>query len=150
MLINRQGRVWVGSRRPRWLGANAEPLWQMPQGGINPKEDLEAAAFRELEEETGIRSAHIIEAIPDWLTYELPEYLLGVALKGRFRGQRQRWFAMRFTGDDREIDIRGRRGQKPEFDAWKWVGIDQVAQQVVPFKRNTYDAIVREFRHLAI
>ncbi len=148
MLINDRGRVWVGRRSPKWLSQKAMPIWQMPQGGIDPGEPPEHAALRELEEETGVRNAHIIGAIPDWLTYELPDNLLGVALKGRFRGQRQRWFAMRFTGVDREIDISGCRGQKREFDAWKWVDIASLPTLIVPFKRETYLTVVREFRHL--
>lgn len=150
MLINGRGQVWVGRRTPKWLGQKAAPIWQMPQGGIGSKETPEQAAVRELEEETGVHSARIIGEIPEWLTYELPEHLLGVALKGRFRGQRQRWFAMRFTGNDREIDISGCKGQKREFDAWKWVEMDRVPSLIVPFRRETYMTVVREFQHLAI
>lgn len=149
MLLNAQGRVWVGCRTPKWLGQRAEPIWQMPQGGINPGEIPERAAKRELREETGIRHADVIGEIPDWLTYELPKHLIGVALKGRFRGQRQRWFAMRFNGDDSEIDISGTKRHKQEFDAWKWVAIDRVPKLIVPFKRATYRTVVREFQHLA-
>lgn len=149
MLINGGGQVWVGRRSPRWLARNEPPIWQMPQGGLNPKETPEAAAVRELEEETGVTNARIIGEVPEWLSYELPNHLLGIALKGRFRGQRQRWFAMRFTGEDREIDIAGCRGQKPEFDAWKWVDMKLVPEIIVPFKRDTYCAVVREFQHLA-
>ena len=149
MLINGNGQVWVGRRSPRWLAQGAPPIWQMPQGGLDAREAPEAAAIRELEEETGVTSAVIIGEVPDWLTYELPPELLGVALKGRFRGQRQRWFAMRFTGIDREINIRGCRGQKPEFDAWKWVDMKLVPEMIVPFKRDTYRTVVREFEHLA-
>ncbi len=149
MLINGRGRVWVGRRSPKWLANKAAPIWQMPQGGINPREAPERAAVRELYEETGIRSAEIIGEIADWLTYELPENLLGVALKGRFRGQKQRWFAMRFTGLDREIDISGGKNHKREFDAWKWVDIERVPKLIVPFKRETYLTVVREFQHLA-
>ncbi len=149
MLINRDGLVWVGRRSPRWLARNEPPIWQMPQGGLNPKEKPEAAAIRELQEETGVTSASIIGEVPEWLTYELPAHLLGIALKGRFRGQRQRWFAMRFTGHNREIDIKGCMGQKPEFDAWKWVDMKLVPEMIVPFKRDTYRTVVREFQHLA-
>jgi putative (di)nucleoside polyphosphate hydrolase len=149
MLINGEGLVWVGQRTPKWLGSKAPPIWQMPQGGINSKETPERAAVRELQEETGVSSARIIGEVPDWLTYELPDHLLGVALKGRFRGQRQRWFAMRFTGDDGEIDIRGCLGEKPEFEAWKWVEMRRLPELIVPFKRETYRTVVREFSHFA-
>ncbi len=149
MLINDAGRVWVGQRSPRWLARDEPPIWQMPQGGLNPQESPVAAAIRELEEETGVTNARVIGEVADWLTYELPAHLMGIALKGRFRGQRQRWFAMRFTGLDREIDISGCRGQKPEFDAWKWVDMEMLPEIIVPFKRETYRTVVREFQHLA-
>jgi putative (di)nucleoside polyphosphate hydrolase len=149
MLFNRHGRVWVGRRTPKWLGRGAPPIWQMPQGGIERGELPEAAARRELEEETGIRKAHILAEIPDWLIYDLPPELLGIALKGRYRGQIQRWFAMRFDGDDSEIDILAKQGLKQEFDAWKWVPIDAVAEDVSAFKRDTYRTVVRAFHHLA-
>ena len=149
MLINDAGRVWVGQRSPRWLARDEPPIWQMPQGGLNPRETPVAAAIRELEEETGVTSARVIGEVSDWLTYELPDHLMGIALKGRFRGQRQRWFAMRFTGLDSEIDISGCRGQKPEFTAWKWVDMKLVPDIIVPFKRETYRAVVREFEHFA-
>lgn len=149
MLLNREGQVWVGRRTPKWLAEKAAPIWQMPQGGINAREKPERAALRELEEETGVTSVRIISEIPDWLTYELPDHLVGIALKGRFRGQRQRWFAMRFEGRDNEIDISGRKGQKREFDAWKWVDMARLPKLIVPFRRETYRTVVREFRHLA-
>ncbi len=149
MLLNAQGRVWVGRRTPKWLARRAAPIWQMPQGGIDPGESPARAAARDLEEETGITSAQIIGEIPDWLSYELPEELLGIALKGRYRGQRQRWFAMRFTGTDKEIDIGGRRGLRAEFNAWRWVDIDVLPSLIVPFKRETYRTVVREFEHFA-
>jgi putative (di)nucleoside polyphosphate hydrolase len=150
MLINADGLVWVGRRSPRWLSPDAPPIWQMPQGGIAGKEAPERAALRELEEETGVNSAQIIGEIPDWLTYELPDELLGIALKGRFRGQRQRWFAVRFTGTDSEISIKGCRGQKAEFDAWKWVDMQVLPDIIVPFKSETYRTVVAEFQHLAV
>src|SRR5215475_3655348 len=112
MLINRAGLVWVGRRRPKWAGAQSDYFWQMPQGGIAAGEPALGAALRELEEETGVCSIEVIAEAPSWLSYDLPEELLGVALKGRYRGQRQRWFAMRFTGPDAEIDIGPRRGHK--------------------------------------
>ena len=105
MLINRDGLVWVGRRLPKWVGDRSGYIWQMPQGGIAGGEPARTAALRELEEETAVRSVEIIAEAPGWLSYDLPTELLGVALKGRYRGQRQKWFAMRFLGEDREIDI---------------------------------------------
>ena len=148
MLINELGRVWVGRRTPKWLGHGAPPIWQMPQGGIERGEQPVEAARRELQEETGIRNAHVIAEIPEWLTSDLPSELLGIALKGRFRGQRQLWFAMRFNGDDSEIDISGGTYHKPEFDMWRWASIDEVTERVMPFKREMYRTIVRRFGHL--
>ena len=110
MLINDAGRVWVGRRSPRWLARHEPPIWQMPQGGLNPKETPAAAAVRELEEETGVTSARVIGEVSNWLTYELPDHLLGIALKGRFRGQRLR----RFLGLQRQI--------------LAWMAIDAIAR----------------------
>lgn len=149
MLINVYGQVWVGRRLPKWANDRSAHFWQMPQGGIDAGEEPLAAAVRELREETNVRSATLLGEIPGWLSYDLPPDLLGVALKGKYRGQRQRWFAMRFTGDDSEIDIRPRRGLKAEFDAWRWESIDNVSKLIVPFKRGIYEDVVKGFRHLA-
>ena len=109
-----------------------------------------AAARRELAEKTSVTSAEVIGEIPGWLTYDLPSELVGVALKGRYRGQRQHWFAMRFTGEDGEIDIRAKPGHKAEFDAWRWARLDELPGLVVPFKRPIYERVVREFAPLAM
>lgn len=148
MLINRAGLVWVGRRRPKWAGDRSAYIWQMPQGGIDPGERARAAALRELEEETGVRSVEVLAEAPGWLSYDLPDELLGVALKGRYRGQRQRWFAMRFTGADDEIDIAPRHGHKAEFDAWRWVRATELTDQIVPFKRQIYRDVVATFAPL--
>ena len=105
MLINGDGLVWVGRRLPKWQGDRSAYIWQMPQGGITAGESAEAAALRELEEETAVRSVEVLAEAPGWLSYDLPNELLGIALKGRYRGQKQKWFAMRFTGEDSDIDI---------------------------------------------
>lgn len=149
MLINAEGKVWTGCRRPKWMSKAADQIWQMPQGGILKFETPRAAAFRELAEETGIRKVEIIGEIPRCLTYDLPPELLGIALKGRYRGQRQWWFAMRFLGEDRDISVAARPGQKAEFDDWAWRCIDELPGLVVPFKRGIYETVIREFRHLA-
>jgi putative (di)nucleoside polyphosphate hydrolase len=148
-LFNSQGKVWIGRRCPKWLGKNANPIWQMPQGGISRGETAQDAAFRELYEETGIVSAEIIDEIDGWLTYELPQRLLGRALKGRYRGQRQRWFAMRFTGKRSEIDLTAPRGKKAEFDAWRWEHLSAVPGLAVSFKRPLYRTLLDEFAHIA-
>jgi putative (di)nucleoside polyphosphate hydrolase len=148
MLINRGGLVWIGRRRPKWAGDGSAYIWQMPQGGISIGEDERAAALRELEEETGVHSVEVVAEAPRWLSYDLPEELLGVALKGRYRGQRQRWFAMRFTGDEAEIDISARGGHKAEFDAWRWAPVSELPQLIVPFKRQIYQDVVATFAPL--
>lgn len=145
MLINRQGLVWIGRRLPKWVGDRSAFIWQMPQGGISKREEPLAAAVRELYEETGVRNAELIAEHGEWLSYDLPEPLLGVALKGKYRGQRQRWFAFRFTGDDTEIDISARDGHKAEFDAWRWEKPDAIAGLAVPFKQGIYREVVAAF-----
>ena len=150
MLINRDGLVWVGRRRrPKWVGDRFGHIWQMPQGGIGSGETERAAALRELEEETGVQSVAIIAEAPSWLSYELPNELLGIALKGRYRGQRQKWFAMRFLGKESEIDISPRNGHKAEFEAWRWAKMSELPELIVPFKRQVYCDVVSIFARFA-
>lgn len=149
MLLNRYGLVFIGRRLPKWAGDRSAYVWQMPQGGIRKGETPREAAIRELEEETSVTGAEVVGEITDWLTYELPLELLGVAMKGRYRGQRQRWFAMRHMGADSDIDIRPKQG-KPEFDAWRWARIEELPQLIVSFKRPVYETVVRRFGHLAL
>jgi len=115
----------------------------LPQGGIDEGEDPGTAVLRELEEEIGTRKAVIIGEHPDWLTYELPADLLGIAWRGRYRGQRQRWFAMRFLGEDSDINLE--LDPHPEFDAWRWVPLAELPSLAVPFKRAIYDVLIRSF-----
>jgi putative (di)nucleoside polyphosphate hydrolase len=147
MLINKQGRVWTGRRLSKWTGDKSAHVWQMPQGGLAKGEEPVETAYRELREETGVTSADVVAEIPQWLTYDLPEPLLGVALKGKYRGQRQRWFAMRFWGDDSEIDINPRDG-KAEFDRWSWRDMAELPELIVSFKRPIYQTVVERFAYL--
>jgi putative (di)nucleoside polyphosphate hydrolase len=150
MLLNAEGRVFVGRRIDRTdEPEGAGTWWQMPQGGLDEGEDPEQAARRELVEETGVRSAHFLARTRDWLTYDLPPKLVGTAWGGRFRGQKQLWFAMRFEGDDREIDLGPRDGHEAEFDAWQWVSLKDLPGLIVPFKRKVYLAVIDEFAALA-
>jgi putative (di)nucleoside polyphosphate hydrolase len=149
LLLNRHDKVWVGRRRPKWAGDHTAQIWQMPQGGIEKYEPPRIAALRELREETGITSVDVLAEHPEWLSYELPESLLGIALKGRYRGQRQKWFAMRFLGDDSEINIAAKEGLKAEFETWRWAPIASVPKLIVPFKRELYEQVTSAFAHLA-
>lgn len=148
MVLNRNKRVWIGRRIDAPKDAEgAGSWWQMPQGGIDEGEDAREAALRELYEETSIHSVEVIGEIEDWLTYDLPENLVGFAWNGRYRGQKQKWFAARFMGNDSEINIEAPGGgvHKPEFDEWRWVEMDEVPNLIVPFKRKVYDQVVGAF-----
>ncbi|MBN9545156.1 MAG: RNA pyrophosphohydrolase [Alphaproteobacteria bacterium] len=141
MLLNRQGLIFVGKRIDQTVEG-----WQMPQGGIDGGEAPRQAAMRELKEEAGTDKAEIIAEMDDWITYDLPAHLVGVAFHGKYRGQRQKWFALRFLGDDNDIDL---HAHEPEFSAWKWLTIEELLHVIVPFKRDSYAKIVTAFRHLA-
>ncbi|MBY3157780.1 RNA pyrophosphohydrolase [Rhizobium laguerreae] len=151
MILNRDGLVWAGRRIS---DGNSEydgspQLWQMPQGGIDKGEDPLDAAYRELYEETGIKTVTLLAEARDWINYDLPPALIGIGLSGKFRGQTQRWFAFRFDGDDSEIAINPPPGgHEPEFDAWEWKPMRQLPGLIVPFKRAVYDQVVAEFQHL--
>jgi putative (di)nucleoside polyphosphate hydrolase len=139
MLLNRDGQVFVGQRVDTTLEA-----WQMPQGGIDPGEDAQAAALRELWEETGVPAdkVELIAQAPDELFYDLPEELVGKVWKGQWRGQRQRWFLFRLLGDDRDIDI---ATEHQEFRAWRWADPADLPRLIVPFKRQLYEAVLAAF-----
>lgn len=152
MVLNDAGDVWAGRRivEPKGEMDGATMLWQMPQGGIDAGEDPLEAATRELYEETGMKSVSLLAEAPGWINYDLPEHLIGIALKGKFRGQTQKWFAFRFEGDESEIEINPPPGgHEPEFDAWAWKPMDALPGLIVPFKRRLYEDVVAAFRHLA-
>ena len=140
MLINPDWRIFVGQRIDQTVEA-----WQMPQGGIDEGEDPETAAFREMEEEIGTARAEIIAESRDWIPYDLPAHLTGKVWGGRYRGQTQKWFAMRFTGDDSDIDI---ETAHPEFRQWRWTRLAELAEMAIDFKRDTYRRVVAEFASL--
>lgn len=143
MLANTGGQIFVGKRMDAQQSAYPD-AWQMPQGGIDDGEDSETAAFRELEEETGISAnqAQIIVRSKDQYLYDLPDELLGKIWKGKYRGQRQSWFLMRFTGEDRHVNI---ATDHPEFSDWKWADPADLPDMIVPFKKDLYRAILEEF-----
>ncbi len=152
MVLNGEGLVWVGRRIP---AENSEfdgslKLWQMPQGGIDDGEDALSAAMRELYEETGMQSVSLLAEANRWINYDLPPHLVGIALKGKYRGQTQRWFAFRFEGNESEIAINPPPGgHHPEFDAWEWKPMHELPDLIVPFKKEVYGQVIAEFRHLA-
>ena len=141
MLINRQGKIWVGRRAGMSEGKN----WQMPQGGIDQGETPKQAALRELAEEIGTAKAEILAQTKDWVRYDLPDELIGKALKGKYRGQKQHWFALRFTGQESDINI---DTAHPEFDAWRWAEPEELVDLVWEAKRGVYQQVVSEFAPL--
>lgn len=147
--FNRAGLVFVGRRAGGPEHVDRTHVWQMPQGGIDDGEDPYQAALRELYEETNIRSVEKLGEIAEWLTYDIPRDIIGEAWGGKYRGQKQKWYALRFVGEEREINITNPAGgHKPEFIDWRWAKINDLPELVVPFKRQTYERVVAEFRHL--
>jgi putative (di)nucleoside polyphosphate hydrolase len=150
MVLNRAGLAFIGRRIEGPEHIDAAHSWQMPQGGIDPGEAAWPAALRELREETNIRSVERLGAIEDWLTYDIPREIVGQAWKGKYRGQKQKWFAMRFTGDENEIDVADPDGaHEAEFSAWRWEPVKNLPELVVPFKRLIYEQVVDVFGKLA-
>ena len=136
MVFNDKKKIFVGKR------IDNQTAWQMPQGGVDNNEDYETAAKRELFEETGIQSIRIVKKSKEMYTYDLPEYLLGKIWKGKYKGQKQNWFLMKFLGPDSEINL---KQKYPEFNQWKWVDIDELPKLIVPFKKKLYLSVIREF-----
>ena len=138
IVLNEHNKVLVGKRKD-----NPIDKWQMPQGGVDKNEDLYSAMRRELYEETSITSFRLIREIDKWLTYELPENLKGKIWKGKFRGQKQKWYILRFTGDEQEINV---NTKNPEFIDWKWITIEELPRSIVDFKRKVYENLVEEIK----
>jgi putative (di)nucleoside polyphosphate hydrolase len=147
MLLNSQGLVWIGRRFEKQNDDGIGKWWQMPQGGIDQGEDPKAAVLRELTEETGITAAHVVAEAEGWFTYDLPEHLIGKSWNGKYRGQKQKWFAVAFDGQDSDINLK-QPGQKQEFDQWRWAKMDEMLDLIIPFKRNVYIDVIKAFRHL--
>ena len=140
ILLNNENKVFVAKRID-----NPNNFWQMPQGGVDKGEDFLAAAFRELEEETNIKNVSLIEEIDGVTTYHLPNHLLGIIWKGKYRGQKQKWFLMKFVGKDKEIDI---NTKNPEFLDWKWIDLDQITEVVVNFKLHVYKELKEKVKKI--
>ena len=140
IVLNEKNKVFVAKRID-----NSKNFWQMPQGGINDGEDLLSAAYRELAEETSIKSVELIKEIDGTMTYLLPNHLLGIIWKGKYKGQKQKWFLMKFTGDEKEIDI---KTKNPEFLDWKWIDLEQITEVVVDFKLHVYKKIQEKVKKI--
>ena len=140
VVLNKNNKVFVAKRID-----NPKNFWQMPQGGVDEGEDFLKAAYRELEEETSIKNVELIKEFDDLLSYELPDRLLGIIWKGKYKGQKQKWFLMRFTGEDKEINI---DTHHPEFLDWKWIELDQLTKVVVDFKLNVYKEVQKKVQKL--
>ena len=140
IVLNQDNKVFVARRID-----NAKNFWQMPQGGVDKGEDFLKAAYRELEEETSIKSVKLIQELEGTITYELPDHLLGIIWRGRYKGQKQKWFLMKFTGDEKEINI---KTKNPEFLEWKWVNLNQITELVVDFKLHVYKELKEKVKKI--
>lgn len=150
-VFNAAGLVFIGRRSGGPEHVDETHSWQMPQGGIDDDEDPYEAALRELHEETNIRSIKRLGEVEGWLKYDIPRDIVGQAWKGKYRGQKQKWFALRFTGKESEIDIAtpGGGAHKPEFVEWRWERLENTPGLIIPFKRPVYDAVVDRFGEFA-
>ena len=150
-LFNAQGLVFIGDRAAGGPEHSSGPYsWQMPQGGIDKGETPYAAALRELAEETSVTSVSLLAEVPGWLTYDLPEEIAGTAWKGKYKGQTQKWFALRFEGEEAEIDVLSPAGgHKAEFTNWRWEKLSRTPDLIIPFKRNVYESLTEIFSEFA-
>jgi len=150
MVINQAGRVFIGRRTDGPEHVDRTHVWQMPQGGIDAGEDPWPAALRELHEETSIKSVEKLGEVEEWLTYDIPHNIVGQAWKGKYRGQKQKWYAVRFMGSEGEINVlRPAGGHKPEFIEWRWEPMRNLPGLIIPFKRPVYERVVKEFSRFA-
>ena len=140
VVLNKNNKVFIAKRID-----NPKNFWQMPQGGVDESEDFLKAAYRELNEETSIKNVKLIKELDGTTTYELPDHLLGIIWKGRYRGQKQKWFLMRFVGEDKEINI---KTKNPEFLDWKWIDLDQITEMVVDFKLHVYKELKEKIKKI--
>ena len=140
VLLNKENKVFVAKRID-----NPKNFWQMPQGGVDKGESFLSAAFRELEEETGIKEVEVIQELDGTMTYELPTHLLGIIWKGKYKGQKQKWFLMRYLGNDDDINI---KTKKPEFLDWKWTDLDMITEEVVDFKLHVYKELKEKIQKI--
>ena len=136
VVLNKNNKIFVAKRID-----NPKDFWQMPQGGVDENESYLDAAYRELYEETNIKEIELIKEVEEFTTYELPDYLLGIIWKGKFKGQKQKWFIMRFVGNEDEINI---KTKKPEFLDWKWIDVNEITKKVVDFKYEVYKKVKKE------
>jgi putative (di)nucleoside polyphosphate hydrolase len=150
MLLNPAGLAWIGRRFDEGQVEHVAPghEWQMPQGGIDAGEEPIAAAWRELYEETNVKSATLLAEAPEWYAYDIPRTVVGERWKHKWRGQTQKWFAFRFEGDESEIDILHPSAGDQEFAEWRWERMERLPDLIIPFKRPVYDKVVATFRHL--
>ena len=140
VVLNKENQIFVAKRID-----NPKNSWQMPQGGVDNDESFLKAAYRELEEETSIKNVELIQEIDETMIYELPDHLLGIIWKGKYKGQKQKWFLMKFTGDDKEINI---KTKNPEFFDWKWIDLDQITEVVVDFKLHVYKELQEKVKKI--
>ena len=136
VVLNKNNKIFVAKRID-----NTKDFWQMPQGGVDQNESYLDAAYRELYEETNIKEIELIKEVEEFTTYELPDHLLGIIWKGKFKGQKQKWFIMRFVGNEDEINI---KTKKPEFLDWKWIDVNEITKKVVDFKYEVYEKVKKE------